>query len=101
MLRQEVFEELRYLDALIQNATVEEDGEYFAYKDICAKWQDECFRNDILSFTGNFTTEEIYGKVSVSSNRQYTYKTLITVVVIRAKPQLQPNPDLPRRSEYR
>lgn len=67
MLRQEVFEELRYLDALIQNATVEEDGEYYSYNDVCAKWKDECFRNDILSFTGNFTTDEIVEKVSYSS----------------------------------
>lgn len=63
MLRPEVFAELRYLDALIQNATVEEDGEYFNYKDVCAKWKDECFRNDILSFTGNFTEDEILEKV--------------------------------------
>lgn len=64
MLRQEVFNELRYLDALIQNTTAEYDGELFAYKDICARWNNECFRNDILNFTGNFTMDEIYGKVS-------------------------------------
>lgn len=65
MLRQEVVDELRYLDALIQNATVEDEGEFFTYKDICARWMNECFRNDILSFTGNFSKDEIIEKVSV------------------------------------
>ena len=63
MLRPEVFEELRYLDALVQNATVVYDEETFTYKDICAKWNNGCFRNDILNFTGNFTMDEIIEKV--------------------------------------
>lgn len=49
LLRPEVFKELRILDQLIQNTTVFQDGEEFKYADVCAKWQDECFNNDILS----------------------------------------------------
>lgn len=49
LIRREVFEELRILDGMIQNATVYYDGEYFTYKDVCAKWQGECFENDILN----------------------------------------------------
>lgn len=49
MIRREVFQELRILDELIQNATAVYEGESYTYKDICAKWQDECFSNDILN----------------------------------------------------
>ncbi|XP_046993292.1 patched domain-containing protein 3 [Schistocerca americana] len=49
MLRQEIWAELRQLDALIQNATVHwEDGETFTYREVCARWEDQCFHNDIL-----------------------------------------------------
>ncbi|XP_039955709.1 patched domain-containing protein 3 [Bactrocera tryoni] len=49
MLRRETFQELRHLDDLIQNATVEYEGEIFTYKDACARWENECFQNDILN----------------------------------------------------
>ncbi|KAI4461441.1 patched-related [Holotrichia oblita] len=49
MLRKEVWKELRLLDDLIQNATVLYEDEYFTYQDICAKWNNECFKNDILN----------------------------------------------------
>ncbi|XP_037031767.1 patched domain-containing protein 3 isoform X2 [Bradysia coprophila] len=48
LIRPEIFKELRILDQLIQNTTVYHDGEEFKYADVCAKWQDECFNNDIL-----------------------------------------------------
>lgn len=99
MLRQEVFDELRYLDSLIQNASVEEDGEYFTYKDICAKWKGECFRNDILNFTGNFTMEEIYEKVSVFFHKVIQITNHPSVH--RAQFELQSDPDLLGRSEPR
>ncbi|XP_044755811.1 patched domain-containing protein 3 isoform X1 [Coccinella septempunctata] len=49
MLRAEIWKELRLLDGLIQNMTVFYNDEYFTYKDICARWQSECFQNDILN----------------------------------------------------
>lgn len=49
MLRREVFQEMRILDQIIQNTTVHHDGEDFKYTDICARWDDECFSNDILN----------------------------------------------------
>lgn len=49
MLRAEIWQELRLLDGYIQNMTVFHDDEYFTYKDICAKWMNECFQNDILN----------------------------------------------------
>ncbi|KRT79642.1 Hedgehog receptor, partial [Oryctes borbonicus] len=49
MLRAEVWKELRLLDDIIQNATVFFEDEYFMYQDICAKWNNECFKNDILN----------------------------------------------------
>jgi hypothetical protein len=44
-----VWKELRLLDDIIQNTTVEYDGEMFSYKEICARWEGECFTNDILN----------------------------------------------------
>lgn len=49
MLRADVFRELRQLDDIIQNSTVTYDGETFTYKDACARWENECFANDILN----------------------------------------------------
>lgn len=49
MIRREIFKELRQLDNIIQNATVTYDGESFTYKDACARWENECFENDILN----------------------------------------------------
>lgn len=49
LLRTAVWKELRILDDIIQNTTVEYDGDTFSYKDICAKWENECYTNDILN----------------------------------------------------
>ncbi|XP_055600354.1 patched domain-containing protein 3 [Uranotaenia lowii] len=49
LLRREVWEELRLLDGIIQNATAHYDGESYTYRDICARWEKECFTNDILN----------------------------------------------------
>lgn len=49
LIRREVFEELRILDGLIQNATITYDDQTFTYKDICAKSLGYCFENDILN----------------------------------------------------
>ncbi|XP_026477918.1 patched domain-containing protein 3 [Ctenocephalides felis] len=63
LLRAEVWHELRLLDDLIQNATVQwppakglgagmdddEEPHTFTYHDACARWQQQCFTNDILN----------------------------------------------------
>uniref|UniRef100_A0A182VL42 SSD domain-containing protein n=1 Tax=Anopheles merus TaxID=30066 RepID=A0A182VL42_ANOME len=49
LLRSEVWQELRLLDGIIQNATVQYDGESFTYREACARWENECFTNDILN----------------------------------------------------
>ncbi|XP_053687905.1 patched domain-containing protein 3 [Sabethes cyaneus] len=49
LLRRAVWEELRQLDGIIQNATVQYDGETFTYREVCARWENECFLNDILN----------------------------------------------------
>lgn len=49
LLRTAVWKELRMLDDIIQNTTVEYDGESFSYKQICAMWENECYTNDILN----------------------------------------------------
>jgi Patched family len=49
LLRKEVWQELRLLDDIIQNATVTYEGETFTYHEACARWENECFTNDILN----------------------------------------------------
>ncbi|KAF5303490.1 hypothetical protein FQA39_LY09953 [Lamprigera yunnana] len=49
MLRTEIWKEMRLLDDIIQNITVSFDDDFFSYKDICAKWGNQCFQNDILN----------------------------------------------------
>lgn len=49
LLRTAVWKELRMLDDIIQNTTVEYEGESFTYKQICAMWENECYTNDILN----------------------------------------------------
>lgn len=49
LIRREVFEELRILDGIIENTTALDDGEPYTYENICARWDDACFSNDILN----------------------------------------------------
>lgn len=49
MLRADVFKELRLLDELIRNATVNFEGESYTYREACARWENECYTNDILN----------------------------------------------------
>ncbi|XP_015605307.1 patched domain-containing protein 3 [Cephus cinctus] len=49
MLRKVVWDELQLLDNVIKNATATYEGESFTYEQVCARWQDQCFNNDILS----------------------------------------------------
>lgn len=49
ILRAEVWRELRVLDEIIQNTTAYYDEETFTYHDICAKWMEQCYTNDILN----------------------------------------------------
>lgn len=49
MIRPEVFRELRILDQIIQNTTAHFDDESFSYEKVCARWENECFTNDILN----------------------------------------------------
>ncbi|XP_041977331.1 patched domain-containing protein 3 isoform X2 [Aricia agestis] len=50
LLRTEVFRELRELDELVRNITVTlPTGETFTYREECARWEGQCFTNDILN----------------------------------------------------
>lgn len=49
LLRRAVFEELRQLDEIIQNMTITYEGEIYTYKDLCARWEGDCYINDILN----------------------------------------------------
>jgi patched domain-containing protein len=49
MLRTVIWNELRMLDDLIQNATVKWEDTTYTYKDVCAKWLGHCYYNNILN----------------------------------------------------
>ncbi|XP_014293320.1 patched domain-containing protein 3 [Halyomorpha halys] len=51
LLSVEVWRELRILDEIIRNASITfgEDQEVYTYREICARWEGECFDNDILN----------------------------------------------------
>nr|XP_022905229.1 patched domain-containing protein 3 [Onthophagus taurus] len=65
MLRMEIWKELRRLDEIIQNTTVYFDDEYYTYQDICAKWGNECFKNDILNLD-NVLEDVIKGELNLT-----------------------------------
>lgn len=67
LLRSEVWEELRLLDGIIQNATVHYDSDTFTYREACARWENECFTNDILNL------DQIIGEVSGYSHQQHPH----------------------------
>ncbi|XP_014241430.1 patched domain-containing protein 3 isoform X2 [Cimex lectularius] len=51
LLSVEVWRELRLLDSIVRNSSIVfgEEKERFFYHDICARWLDNCFENDILN----------------------------------------------------
>lgn len=51
MLSRAIWSELRVLDEIVKNVTIiyGDEGQTYTYKDICARWMDDCFENDILS----------------------------------------------------
>lgn len=68
MLRTEVWKELRQLDELVQNMTVTlPTGETFSYKEECARWEGQCYTNDILNL------DKIIGEVRIALNITITF----------------------------
>lgn len=68
MLRTEVWKELRQLDELVQNMTVTlPTGETFSYKEECARWEGQCYTNDILNL------DKIIGEVRITLNITITF----------------------------
>lgn len=49
MLKSAIWQELRELDWIIRNVTARYEDEEFTYEQICARWLDQCFNNDILN----------------------------------------------------
>ncbi|KMQ86971.1 patched domain-containing protein 3 [Lasius niger] len=49
MLKSSIWEELMELDRIIRNAKAKYENDVFTYEQICARWLDECFTNDILN----------------------------------------------------
>ncbi|XP_013786810.2 patched domain-containing protein 1-like [Limulus polyphemus] len=50
VLREHIYNQLLYMDAIIQNITITWDGNIYQYKDLCAKVGRSCYSNDMLDF---------------------------------------------------
>lgn len=106
LLRTAVWKELRMLDDIIQNTTVDFDGDTFTYRQICARWENECYSNDILNLdyilpeashqSANyfycldlnfFKALKIIDKVAIFSNVYFSlrYSFVITVTLLSIK----------------
>ena len=81
LLRTSVWSELRVLDDIIQNTTVDFDGETFSYKDICAKWENECYTNDILNL--DYILPEV-NKVKLSTEG-YLEPSIVSVFRLKCR----------------
>jgi hypothetical protein len=68
LLSTAVWKELRMLDDIIQNTTTEFDGDVFSYRQICARWEDECFTNDILNL--DYILPEVIAHTNISISGQ-------------------------------
>ncbi|XP_044014155.1 patched domain-containing protein 3-like [Aphidius gifuensis] len=66
ILRGEAFRELKILDDMITNATLEYDSQSFTFKDICARWENECSSNKILDLDEILNKPDIYGIESIN-----------------------------------
>ncbi|KAL1462487.1 hypothetical protein WDU94_014318 [Cyamophila willieti] len=62
MLTKEIWKELRLIDEIVHNTSIVygEDNTVYRYEDICAKWVDSCFPNDILNL--DYVMDEVETK---------------------------------------
>jgi len=61
----EVWRELAQLDEIIHNVTIQHHGKEYRYADLCSRWGDQCYENDILGL-GSFMEEVANGEAHIS-----------------------------------
>jgi len=54
ILQPQIWSEVRRLQNIIVNITVEHEGVEYKYEELCAKWGGECYTNSLLSFADTF-----------------------------------------------
>jgi len=54
ILQPQIWSEIRKLQNIIVDITVEHEGVEYKYEDLCAKWGGECYTNSLLSFADTF-----------------------------------------------
>jgi len=54
ILQPQIWSEVRRLQNIIVDITVEHEGVEYKYQDLCAKWGGECYTNSLLSFADTF-----------------------------------------------
>ena len=54
ILQPEIWSEVRRLQNIIVDITVEHAGKQYHYADLCAKWAGQCYTNQLLSFADTF-----------------------------------------------
>lgn len=60
----DVFDELKYIDEMVRNITIVSEHRPWRYKDMCARKNRKCFKNDILSYE-NRLDDMLQGRYSI------------------------------------
>lgn len=88
MLKSAIWQELRELDWIIKNITAKYEDEEFTYEQICARWLDQCFNNDILNL--HHVIKYAWKKKTISySNREEIERRALKRAVIRVEFQIE------------
>lgn len=67
LLRTSVWDEIRALDKVIHDLRFEWDEEELSYGVLCARWEDECYENDVLELGNNGLMDKIEaGNISLT-----------------------------------
>ena len=75
ILKADIFKEIVQLNEIIQNITISFEGEELRFKDLCAKWKDECIGNEVLGMAELMVDVEMYKK-NVTSPLLFFTKTI-------------------------
>ena len=64
-MRSEVWKEINELDDLIHNVKIIHDEDEFKYDTLCARWEEDCYENDVLEL-GEIMDQIEAGNVSLT-----------------------------------
>ena len=63
ILQPQIWSEVKQLQDMIVNMKIDHNNSQYQYKDICAKWNGECYTNNLLSLADTFSNISKWGKL--------------------------------------